>query len=111
MSTGLYPETADCINSAIVKLSKLTLASKVYRGVHDFTLPEQFWTANKFGVKGGIDGAFMSTTLNRDVAMDYAVGEGGAGFVFEIQQGALPWIESQGAKALPLTRRAARSQA
>ena len=31
-------------------------------------LPKEFWEANEFGVKGGIESAFMSTTLNEKVA-------------------------------------------
>eukprot|EP00966_Prymnesium_polylepis_P293171 6771400-Prymnesium_polylepis.1 len=73
------------INSAVVKLGKLTVATKVYRGISGRLLPEQFWAPNEFGVKGGIESAFMSTTLDRDVALQYAAGC--AGFVFEIQQG------------------------
>jgi hypothetical protein len=83
-----YATTLFAINSAIVKLGKLTVAHKVYRGIHGRVLPDQFWTANEFNVKGGIEGAFMSTTVERDVAMSYAAGAGGgAGLVFEIQQG------------------------
>ena len=74
------------INSAIVKLGKLTVATKVYRGISGMQLPKEFWTANEFGVKGGIEGAFMSTTKDRRVAMQYAA-SGSAGLVFEIQQG------------------------
>jgi hypothetical protein len=48
---------AERADSAIVKLSKLTVASTVYRGVHDFTLPDKFWTPNRYNVRGGIDGA------------------------------------------------------
>ena len=79
-----YTTTLHAINSAIVKLSKLTYAGKVYRGVSGMALPPEFWEPNAFGVKGGIDGAFMSTTVNYDVAMAYAA-SGGKGFVFEIQ--------------------------
>ena len=49
-------------------------------------LPKEFWEENKFGVRGGIESAFMSTTLDEEVALSYAAG-GGAGFVLEIQQG------------------------
>ena len=49
-------------------------------------LPTEFWKANDYGVRGGIEAAFMSTTANRDVAMQYAKG-GGKGVVIEIQQG------------------------
>ena len=82
-----YTTTLHAINSAIVKLSKLTVATKVYRGIKGATLPEQFWKANKFGVRGGIESAFMSTTTDRDVALSYATGSNCGGFVFEIQQG------------------------
>ena len=58
----------------------------MYRGVHDFVLPEQFVTPNEYGVRGGIEGAFMSTTTDRAVAMQYAA-SGGSGLVFEIQMG------------------------
>lgn len=48
------------INSAVVKLGKLMHAAKVYRGISGRVLPEQFWKANQFGVKGGVESAFMS---------------------------------------------------
>ena len=82
-----YATTLHAINSAIVKLGKLTVATTVYRGLSGFVLPKQFTESNRYGVKGGVEGAFMSTTLNRDVAMSYAATGGKAGFVFQIQQG------------------------
>ena len=42
------------INSVIVKSSKLTRASKVYRGISGGLLPERFWEENEQGVKGGV---------------------------------------------------------
>ena len=60
---------------------------KVYRGVHDMVLPKhQFWEANAYGVRGGIEAAFLSTTRDEATALGYAKGTRG-GFVFEIQQG------------------------
>jgi len=82
-----YSTTLHCINSAVVKLSKSTIASKVYRGVSGGRLPHHFRVANEFGVRGGIDPAFMSTTLDREVALAYASTKEGPGVVFEIQQG------------------------
>ena len=38
--------TIHVINSAIVKSSKLTKATKVYRGVAGGVLPESFWRPN-----------------------------------------------------------------
>ena len=83
---NLFTTTLHVINSGIVKTSKLTYAGKVYRGVSGLALPPEFWTPNKHGVRGGIEGAFMSTTTDKAVAMQYAA-SGGRGIVFEIQQG------------------------
>ena len=45
-------------------------------------------TKNQYGVRGGIEPAFMSTTLDRDVAMGYAAGDGSRmGLVLEVRQG------------------------
>ena len=81
-----YTTTLHAINSCIVKLSKLTVATKVYRGVSGSALPREFWEPNRYGIKGGIEMAFMSTTTNREVALSYASMKS-AGFVFEISQG------------------------
>ena len=82
-----YTTTLHAINSAIIKLSKLTKASTVYRGLHDFVLPDQFRKPNKYGVRGGIDSAFMSATLLRKEAINYAANGTTAPLLFEIQQG------------------------
>ena len=67
--------------------SKLTFASEVYRGVSGGRLPHHFRHADEYGVRGGVDPAFMSTTLDREVALHYAGSSGGPGVVFAIQQG------------------------
>ena len=82
-----YTTTLHVINSAVVKLSKLTFAKKVYRGVSGGRLPKNFRLANDYGVRGGIDTAFMSTTTDREVAMHYAASRGGPGVVYEMKQG------------------------
>ena len=63
---------------------------QVYRGLSGMVLPQQFWETNEFGVKGGVESAFMSTTRDKGVAVAYANSQrakGGPGFIFEIQQG------------------------
>ena len=45
-------------------------------------LPEQFIVPDGDGVRAGVDYAFLSTSLDREVAIDYA-GDGGAATVFE----------------------------
>ena len=84
-----YKTTLHVLNSAIVKLSKLTVARKVYRGVAGGYLPATFLAPNEYGVRGGIDVAFMSTTLDKDVALRYAAQSGTErpGVCFCIQQG------------------------
>ena len=57
-----YTTTLHVLNSCIVKLSKLTVVSKVYRGLSRGVLPEAFWRENQYGVRGGVESAFMSTT-------------------------------------------------
>ena len=78
--------TLHVLNSCIVKLSKLTRVCKVYRGMKGGVLPEMFWKANEYNVRGGVEAAFMSTTTDRGVAARYASG-GGAGLIFELEQG------------------------
>ena len=83
-----YTTTLHAINSAVIKLGKLTKATKVYRGISGMALPKEFWDENEFGVRGGVENAFMSTTLERHVAMGYASGDGAkTGIVIEVQQG------------------------
>lgn len=87
-SLNKYPTTLHGINSAIIKLGKLTKATKIYRGIAGMALPSEFWVSNQFGVCGGVESAFMSTTLDRDVAMGYAAGDSSKmGIVIEAQQG------------------------
>ena len=57
-----YTTTLHAINSAVVKLGKLQPARKVYRGLKGGVLPAEFWEENQFGVRGGVERAFMSTT-------------------------------------------------
>jgi len=67
---GEFTTTLHAINSGIVKLSKLTKATTVYRGV-DRLLPDEFWKASEDGVMGGVERAFMSTSVDRKVALGY----------------------------------------
>ena len=85
-SLNIYPTTLHAINSAVIKLGKLTKAETVYRGIGGKALPTEFWKPNRFGVRGGVEPAFMSTTLDREVAMTYASGSG-VGIVLAIRQG------------------------
>ena len=51
-------------------------------------LPPEFWIPNEFGVRGGVEPAYMSMTTSRDVAMGYASGDAERmGIVVEVRQG------------------------
>ena len=80
-----YTTTLNVLNSALLKLCKLTEVGTVYRGISGRKLSADFWKPDRFGARGGIEPAFMSTTLDREVAMGYA--GSGQGFVFEMRQG------------------------
>ena len=80
-----YETTIFCIISGIAKLSKSTALPpdrRVYRGLGGMILPEQFWGAT--GFRGGIEPGLMSTTTNREIAVQYSGMRENRGTVFEI---------------------------
>jgi len=80
---GRYTTTMHAINSSILKLSKLTVATTVYRGISGGRL------AVDFRELGGVEIGFMSTTVDRKVALHYA-GAGKRGklaILMEMKQG------------------------
>eukprot|EP00965_Chrysotila_dentata_P224810 6194402-Pleurochrysis_carterae.AAC.1 len=48
-------------------LAQVMTAERVYRGVSGGMLPDEFWVRNEWNVAGGVEFAFMSTTLDRKV--------------------------------------------
>ena len=83
-----YPTTIHAINSCVIKMSKLTKAGKVWRGIKDAALPKEFWVPNDMGVRGGIEYGFSSTTTDKEQALLYAGGEqSDASTIFEMQMG------------------------
>ena len=65
-----YATTIHAINSAIIKLSQLTKAATVFRGLAGLRLPQNFFVKNKDGIAGGVDvghggriGAGLATRL------------------------------------------------
>jgi WD40 repeat protein len=69
---GRFTSTLHNINSGVVKLSQLQPATIVYRGISGMKLPEPFLVPSKHNVRGGVEYAFMSTTLDQRVALRYA---------------------------------------
>jgi hypothetical protein len=84
-----YETTIFCIISAIMKLSKETKiphSRKLYRGLGGMLLPDVFWRA-KDGFRGAVEWGLMSTTCDREVAMQYSGVDRNKGSVFEITAG------------------------
>ena len=74
-----YVTTLHSINSAVVKLGKLTKPTRVFRGISGARMPKAFTITSETGIRGGIEQAFTSTTKERDVAMAYASNKSGGG--------------------------------
>ena len=60
-----FVTTLHVINSAILKLSRVQPAEKVFRGNQGGVLPKEFWIPNKDNIRGGIELGFLSTTKDR----------------------------------------------
>jgi hypothetical protein len=83
-----YTTTIWVINSALIKHSKLTKANIVYRGITGGRLPRQFWKHDLKGRRGGVEFAFLSTTVDKNVAMQYAKTRGNS-MILQIETGAV----------------------
>ena len=94
-----YSTTLHMINAALTTLAALSDCQFVYRGVSGGILPESFHEpspVDKF--RGGVEYGFMSTTHDKEVAMEYA--KGGGGLVFEMYMG----MVDKGANLGPLSQ-------
>jgi len=96
-----YVTTIHAVVSAVLKLSriwKLPHDRKVFRGLGGMLLPDKFWNEDKYGCRGGVEFALMSTTIKRDVAIQYSGQELGRPTIFEIEVGqvdrgaSLSWV-------------------
>ena len=80
-----YATSIHATNSCVLKLSKLTVAACVYRGLAGKLLPAAFWRPDKYGLAGGVEYGFMSTTVDLSQARHYAAGS--APTIFEMRMG------------------------
>ena len=79
-----WATTISCIYSGVLKLSFLSKPARVYRGVRetDLELPPHFLEVEDGKFAGGVERAFMSTTKNPAVALDYSGGVAAKGSIF-----------------------------
>lgn len=85
-SDGRYTTTLHVINSAIIKLGKLTVAGKVYRGMSERLLPQWLANPNDQKVRGGVEFGFMSCSKKEGEALKYAQ-RGERPILLEMQMG------------------------
>ena len=84
--TFRFVTTIHMVSSAIIKLSGQTPMPEgrtVYRGLTGVELPMCFFIATMQGCRAGVEGAFMSCSTRKDVAMQYA-GKGERPIIFEM---------------------------
>ena len=88
-SFNRYTTTIHALNSAIIKLSPLSTAAPVFRGISGASLPKQLLEADADNVCGGVEPGFTSTTTKREVAEFYAKVTKGdkASTIIEAEQG------------------------
>ena len=100
---NLYPTTIHCLSAAIVKLGKIQDACLVYRAPGG-ALPRSFWREDAHGTRGGIEPAFLSTTVSKEEAMHYAR-RSPSKIIFELRQGtvargaSISWLSQHPAEA------------
>ena len=74
MENDLHPaHTVHVINSAVLKLGKLTQATTVFRGISFRTLPRQMKKKDPESLtRGGIEYGFCSCSTEEEQAITYA---------------------------------------
>jgi hypothetical protein len=90
---NLYTTSIHALVSACQKLArttKLPASRKAFRGLGRMKLGDEWFKSNERGSRCGVELGFMSTTLDRKVALEYSgVKRGKAGMVFEFELGAV----------------------
>jgi len=81
-----FATTIHAINSLVLKCSKLTVATTVYRGLSNAALPAAFWEVDEFRLSGGVEFGFTSTSTDRAQAASYAEA-GNASTLLEMAMG------------------------
>ncbi len=69
-----YPTTIHCLVSAVTKISRVTKIPDglvLYRGLGGVHLPDSFLKGGEAGFKCFVEWGFMSTTSNKDIAVQY----------------------------------------
>ena len=74
LNGNTYSTTIHCLVSAVTKISRVTKIPDgllLYRGLGGIRLPESFYKGGAAGFKCFVEWGFMSTTSNKDIAVQY----------------------------------------
>ncbi len=73
---NLFPTTIHVLVSAVIKIARIIAIPpglNLYRGLGGTAeLPDSFWKADQFGCRGYMEWGFLSTTSNRETAIQYS---------------------------------------
>jgi hypothetical protein len=87
-----YTTTIHVLVSAVVRLARVAKVPDkrvVYRGLGGMVLGEEWFARDARGTRGGVEFGFLSTTLERSVALEYSGVKKNRGIVLEIEIGAV----------------------
>ena len=88
-----YATTLVVLESALKKLgtmSPMPEGGLVYRGIGGKGMPHQFKMADEYGVRGGTERGVLSTTTDREVALEYSKsGDSPLSIMMEIEVGGI----------------------
>jgi hypothetical protein len=87
------PTSIHTLVSATLKLSRITTIPperKAFRGLGRMQLGPEWFSSDQRGARSGVELAFMSTTLSRELALAYSgMKIGGVGTILEFDVGAI----------------------
>ena len=72
-----YPITINLINSALVKLMKLTKPETLYRSMHSGVLPQSLWRPNMRGVHAVVEAGFLACMRDPKAMLLHAARQNG----------------------------------
>jgi ankyrin repeat protein len=87
-----YATSIHTLVSAVLKTAKVTKlpdSRKVFRGLGGMVLDDKWFEPDFRGAKGGVEVGFLSTTLDRNVALEYSGVTKNRGVILEIDVGAI----------------------
>jgi hypothetical protein len=87
-----YTTTIHTLVSAVLKISKITkvpAGRRVFRGLGGLVLDQNWLNKDQRGCRGGVELGFLSTTTNREIALEYSGVANRRGIIMDIDVGSV----------------------